>query len=560
MTGVFPNYAPIGAETRLESRSYRHLLAQVRDHTPYGGHPGGPKVTEAMLLKLASRMSRPIPVGNMQVGWPNSDNPAIPSGYTYLAQLVAHDLVQNAASLPPIDGFAGQLQRDYRVQRLVLDTIYGSGPGPGALHFDPSRSGAGRDYTLRLGHVRPTEVHPGAEPLPLMTDKPARDIARSRCPFRGDVGGAAPGLVARNGMQDALIADLRNDDHLIISQLTALFHDAHNAIFRKLLGRDGAPSAGSPRPDQLARTFLEARKVLAFVYRRIVVLDLLSKLLDPDVYETYRDQKRTSLDPATLDDIKVPVEFSHAAYRFGHVMTRFSYVLNDELRSTLQQDPPLQLIMDRSSSRRADLVPLASTWLVDWSRFFDLGDGKPLNLSRRITPYVGNGFFSDSQSVTNMGMGVKGGLFYLDLLRGYQAQIASVDSLIDGLKPEDRERSPLLAEQSLRQNEIGKWLTHHPTEFDSDELIALTKDPPLLFFVLFEAAFQHEGARLGTLGSTMLAEMFLISMKQNEAAIEQDPAIGESLRAVFGDKPPTDMPGLIRFVKAEGGLKPVVTS
>jgi hypothetical protein len=49
-------------------------------------------------------------------------------------------------------------------------------------------------------------------------------------------------------------------------------------------------------------------------------------------------------------------------------------------------------------------------------------------------------------------------------------------------------------------------------------------------------------------------------MKQNEGAIEQDPAIGESLRAVFGDKHPTDMPGLIRFVKAEGGLKPVVTS
>ncbi|NJO32280.1 MAG: hypothetical protein HC869_03285 [Rhodospirillales bacterium] len=515
-----------------------------------------------MLSKLAVRMSEPIPVGTLEVGWPQDDNTAIPAGYTYLAQLVAHDLVQNVGALPPVSEFTGQLQRDYRIQRMVLDTIYGSGPSGGAVHFEPSRSGFGRELTLRLGHVRNEEGHPAQEPPPLLTGQPARDIARGRCPFREHAGAGELGPIARNGAPDAMIADLRNDDHVIIAQMTALFHEAHNIILRKLMSRHGSTAQSVKH-----RVFLEARKVLSFVYRRIVVLDLLKKLLDQHVYEEYRDAKREPIDPDTLTDTQVPVEFSHAAYRFGHVMARFNYLLNTELEVDLRGDKPaLQHLMDRSSSRRSDLVPLARNWLVDWSHFFDLGDGRRLNFSRRITPYAGKGFFTDTTSVGSEAGGLKGGLYFLDLLRGHQAGVATVDSLIGNLTPEQRNRSPLLSEPSLRQNEIGKWLTEKPSDFTPDELVSLSTNPPLLFFVLFEAAHQHQGIRLGTLGSTILAEVFLISMRLNEDAIERDPAMPDLLRAVFGasfptDAPfPADMPGLIKFMKAEGGLKPVIKS
>ena len=559
MTGVFPNNSPLGVEARLDAQNYRHLFGRLNLLTPYDGHPGGAGLTAKMLSKLASRMCEPIPVGTFRVGWPQDDNLTIPAGYTYLAQLVAHDLVQNVGALPPISEFTGQLQRDYRIQRMALDTIYGSGPSPGATHFEPSRSGFGRELMLRLGHVRKEEGHPAQEPPPLLTGQPARDIARGRCPFRGDTGAGELGPIARNGTPDAMIADLRNDDHVIIAQMTALFHEAHNIILQKLMGRHGSITQSIKH-----RVFLEARKVLAFVYRRIVVLDLLNRLLDPHVYEEYRDAKRDPLDPDTLTDSRVPVEFSHAAYRFGHIMARFSYMLNTELETELTQNPALQHLMDRSSSRRSDLVPLARTWLVDWSHFFDLGDGKRLNFSRRITPFAGKGFFTDKTSVGHEAGDLKGGLYFLDLLRGYQAGVATVDSLIANLSPEQRERSQLLSEPSLRQNEIGKWLTQRPSDFDSDELVSLSTNPPLLFFILFEAAHQHQGMRLGTLGSTILAEVFLISMKLNEDVIEHDRAMPDLLKSVFGssfpaDMPfPTDMPGLIKFIKAEGGLKPVM--
>lgn len=55
------------------------------------------------------------------------DNPAIPAVYTYLAQLLDHDLTS--------DGASDNMRRDdpdalhnFRTPRLDLDSVYGSGP------------------------------------------------------------------------------------------------------------------------------------------------------------------------------------------------------------------------------------------------------------------------------------------------------------------------------------------------------------------------------------------------------------------------------------------------
>src|SRR5690606_14926168 len=60
--------------------------------------------TRKMLSKLALRMRSGSP------GWVEDDNGPIPSGYTYLAQLVAHDFVQNSAPLTPLGDFRQPLQ------------------------------------------------------------------------------------------------------------------------------------------------------------------------------------------------------------------------------------------------------------------------------------------------------------------------------------------------------------------------------------------------------------------------------------------------------------------
>ena len=79
------------------------------------------------------------------------------------------------------------------------------------------------------------------------------------------------------GVPDALIADPRNDDHLIISQLTALFHQLHNIIYAKLSDTQAGPSSDL----QNYRQFLEARKIAALAYRSVIINDLLKLLLEP---------------------------------------------------------------------------------------------------------------------------------------------------------------------------------------------------------------------------------------------------------------------------------------
>jgi hypothetical protein len=78
----------------------------------YRGLGNDAEATEKMLSRLVTRMrwgGYPWPATGTDA-WTSDDNEALPAGYTYLAQLVAHDLVQNTAQLPLISSFPGELQ------------------------------------------------------------------------------------------------------------------------------------------------------------------------------------------------------------------------------------------------------------------------------------------------------------------------------------------------------------------------------------------------------------------------------------------------------------------
>jgi hypothetical protein len=553
------------------TQSFRRVIGPT-DAT-YAGLEGDPQRTSKMLSRLATRMRSggfPWPVSGDDA-WSSDDNDAIPSGYTYFAQLVAHDFVENTAQLPLISAFPGHLQRDYRAQRLVLDTIYGGGPSPNPLPYAIGGDGVDDRCTFRLGHVKAQEQPPFEAPKPPLMDQPARDIPRARCPHLTD-------RPDEKIAPDSLISDARNDQHLIISQLTAFFHELHNIVFAKVRRLQDNPSPEQveklslPRRDEYATddsfkqaqgdiAFLQTRKLVAYVYRRVVVQDLLKKLLEPRVWTYYADMTRKFpddlLDP--VDDNRVPIEFSHAAFRFGHVMTRFTYKINDKI----VPNPSIKQLLDRSSAGRRDLLPIASNWLVDWSYFFDLGDGRPINFSRRISPYIAFGPLTFDVAVPQE-LDRDGGLFYRDFIRGYESQVSSVQALINKLgdrRPQERDRSDLLKDANFREHEIGRWLTYIPDHgFDENELVSLSKDPPLLFFVLFEAAHQQGGRRLGILGSTLVAEVFFSAISVNKSVIEEDRAITDLAMLVFGAGVPTSVPALIAFTKSNGGLKEVIVN
>ena len=101
-------------------------------------------------------------------------------------------------------------------------------------------------------------------------------------------------------------------------------------------------------------------------------------------------------------------EFSHGAFRFGHAMVRHEYCINDlsiqDLNSTLE----------KTSASDPVNMPLDETWMVQWSRFFEINGSTP-NFSRRIGPHLSDGLGND-QIFPAFDETERVGLLYRDLL------------------------------------------------------------------------------------------------------------------------------------------------
>jgi hypothetical protein len=137
-----------------------------------------------------------------------NDNPRIPAGFAFLGQFVAHDitrdlsLLQHHASLDEL--------RNFRAPRLDLESSYGPGPSNAPYLYD-------RDD--------PDKFLIGVNNLGRPDDMP------------------------RNAQGIALIADPRDDTHLIAAQLHLVFMKFHHAIVDRLRSRGMSAGRCSRRRD-----------------------------------------------------------------------------------------------------------------------------------------------------------------------------------------------------------------------------------------------------------------------------------------------------------------------
>ena len=231
----------------------------------------------------------------------------------------------------------------------------------------------------------------------------------------------------------------------------------------------------------------------------IIRFDLLKRLLHPSVYQHYLVDAPVYLDPQNLSTL--PVEFAQA-YRFGHAMIRPIYFVNDD-------NPDGEHVLDMmlaTSAHRPWRMPLDESWLIQWSRFFRLGDA-PANLSRRIVPAMSEGLVS-AKLFSAFDESGKAGLIYRDLISSLLLPAWSVRALVSEIKL----RQPNIARLiDLTGCEIAlaSWLAAHrgATHLTDEDCEEIVRDPPLLVFVLIEAAHSMDGTQLGPLGSVLLAEV-----------------------------------------------------
>ncbi|MCP4618009.1 MAG: hypothetical protein GY844_16440 [Bradyrhizobium sp.] len=482
---------------------FRHFLGTPHASQRFRAFGIDPLASPAHVQNIRGLMQRLSRRMDAEIAWPAHEdaslrrweNPTIPSGYTYLLQFVAHDLVQSAIPL----SIAGRLSADTSNARrtpLMLEGLYGSGPvgSPHLYALDAPHDD--RRTKLRLGRMRWKET-------PRAAGCPFRDIARAQAENITGVDRNIAGQ--RPALTEALVADPRNDDHAIISQLTAMFALLHNSLVD--LVRRGEPvSSANARFGAAFRRFLCARDALTSIYHNILRRDVMRRVLHPAIHAAYSGAEPRFMDQPAAGEWQMPFEFSHGAFRFGHAMVRPEYRIND------LSEHDLNNTLEKNSANEPVNMPLDETWMVQWSRFFEINGSRP-NLSRRIGPYLSDGLGNDHIFPSFDGT-QRVGLLYRDLLGATLAGMWSVDALIAEIaarRPDFIAMSRLLGDRAYRVAQLRQWLSSASAGYGGlapADIETLSNDPPLPFFVLFEAMQQEaKGLHLGPLGSIIVAEV-----------------------------------------------------
>jgi hypothetical protein len=489
---------------------FRHFLRTPLPSQRFRAFGIDPLESPALQPKLRGLMHRLSRRMDAEIRWPALDgqstehweNPFIPSGYTYLLQFVAHDLVHSSIPLS-IAGTLGAGTANARRMPLRLETLFGSGPVGSPHIYALDAPNDDRRTKLRLGRMRWKENEPA-------TGCPFRDIARTRAENVTGIDRSVAGV--RVALTEALVADPRNDDHAVISQLTALFALLHNGLI-DIIRRQESDSAPNGQFGAAYKRFLCAREALTLIYHNILRRDLMRRVLHPAIHAAYSGPRPQFIDrPGQSDEgfaiggWEIPFEFSHGAFRFGHAMVRHEYCINDlsihDLNNTLE----------KTSVNDPVNMPLDETWMVQWSRFFEINETRP-NFSRRIGPYLSDGL-GNEKIFPAFDATARVGLLYRDLLGAGIAGMWSVDALIAEIatkRPRFIAISRLLFDRDYRVSRLREWLAAAPAygALTAEDIETLSNDPPLPFFILFEAMWQPqaEGLCLGPLGSIIVSEV-----------------------------------------------------
>jgi hypothetical protein len=397
-----------------------------------------------------------------------TNNPDVSAGYTYFAQFVDHDLTFDPTSvLQRLNDPEGL--EDFRTPRFDLDNLYGRGPMDSPFMYDGDK--------LRL------DLSEDGRP-----DLPRSSVGR------------------------ALIGDPRNDENLIVSQLHLAFLQFHNNVVDTLGGSAGFDRFQAAR--QIVQDhyqWLVLHELLPLIVGRPLLEALLPEELHPFLVRGAVQQVGVRRPRLTLYHPRVrpfmPVEFSAAAYRFGHSMVRFDYTLNERGEVPLfSRDATGN---DLSGFRRR---PAGRT--IEWFRFFPMPwvseDRGALQRARSFDTLISAGL---AHLPASLSAGGPVSLPERNLLRGKalglpsgQAVAAAMGlpgSLI--LSAGNGSTAPFQIAPRFRSPSAPKL-----EKGDADELTRrFGESTPLWYYVLKEAEVLNDGRALGPVGGRIVAETML---------------------------------------------------
>jgi len=267
---MFPNLPPF----RFSSQAAADLVATMEDRTP---DPAGTDEGTA------------------------EDNPSLPAEYTYLGQFLDHNLDFDTTPQPavPVDPASVVNHESFRWD---LSDVFGGGPA-----VDPQLYASDHTHLLIQGTV-------------LTPNPDGRTMVQN-----GNPNGVLD--LPRNRDGTALIADPRDDENQIISQIDAAFITFYNDFVNQ------------------GMSYATARRWTENYYQEIVLNDVLPHYVGQAAIDRYlhsytlAGRSFYTLNTPNFEAANfTPVEFSVGAYRFGHALVRQEYHINDILPDSTDID------------------------------------------------------------------------------------------------------------------------------------------------------------------------------------------------------------------------------
>lgn len=414
----------------------------------------------------------------------DEENTGISAGYTYLGQFIDHDITFDPASSLQKQNDPDSLE-DFRTPRFDLDNVYGRGPDDQPYLYQSD----GKRLLLSTRQLTGSGF-----------DNNVRDLARNQ-----------PDPTDKDPRKRAIIGDPRNDENVIVSQLQGMLIRFHNRMV------DFKPDA----------SFEEVQRLVRWHYQWVILHDFLPTILGKDTLDSIFPRLGTTSDPGISKPILhfynwhnqpfMPVEFSVAAYRFGHSMVRPEYRLNTTLPGRFDifsMDPNTSLVGFREFN---------SAWAIDWQLFFDFGNNPNQFSKERIQP----AYKIDSSLVNplkNLPPSVAtqvASLAQRNLMRGNSMGLPSGQDVARAMK------IPVIKDEKLK---VGKANLDGQTSNPSILTVEgyTPGKAPLWYYILAESQLQFvtndTPIHLGPVGGKIVGEVFAgLLAGDGHSYLNQDP-------------------------------------
>jgi hypothetical protein len=382
------------------------------------------------------------------------DNFDMPSGFIYLGQFIDHDMTRDTTplSMQNVDPHA---LTNFDTPQFDLGAVYGQGPARSPELYEADRK-----------HLKLVTNALGVLDLP-------RDA---------------------NGI--AFVGDPRNDENLIINQMQQAFIMLHNHFL------DNDAKGDFARAQQLSR----------WHFQWVIVHDFLPHVVGQPLLDSMLVNSRGKIfartvfyRPSNPNRPMMPIEFSTAAYRWGHSGIRAEYEMHQSQASPsptvlpiFNGDPDPVNSRDLRGSR-----PLYPDATIDWNYFFQIPgvpDPDDRNFARFIDTQVARALLQLPDSVVAHTPGAILALPERTLLRGKRLGLPAGQDVAARMK---------------------RILPSMPAPLTNCEL-GLT-DPawagkaPLWFYCLKEAELGG-GRQLGPVAGRIVAEVILGLLQADKAS------------------------------------------